>query len=275
MKKPSEDLKIEIRPIPGRNGIKDYSENLEYFSQAHTICPFVNPTTLKYEVGLSKEDVEYLKEEGFPYELKANYVKGVPHPFWESQIVKVQLKNNPMFLEPGKNLVDFVKWKYLLVNSYIYNSEAEMKTGVKPEATHYIYNESEENAIKATALQKRDSLLLKISNLSLSRKRDIVLIVLNESVENKNDNYLTVKFDEIMKDKGHVAQLELLLNQDADDITLKAEIKTALQHNVLKKTKQGIFYFENNLGFAEQDVLEFLSKPENQELLLNIKSKIQ
>ena len=42
----------------------------------------------------------------------------------------------------------------------------------------------------------------------------------------------------------------------------------------LRKTKKGIFYFETNLGFSEEDVKEFLIKDENQEILLNIKSKI-
>jgi hypothetical protein len=43
-------------------------------------------------------------------------------------------------LYPGKNQIDFVKYKFLLVNNYIYKSEDEMRTGSKPEATHYIYD---------------------------------------------------------------------------------------------------------------------------------------
>ena len=62
------ELKIEIRPIPNRNGIKQFSENLEYFSQSHIIAPFVNPVSLKYETGLTEEDIKYLKENNFPYE---------------------------------------------------------------------------------------------------------------------------------------------------------------------------------------------------------------
>lgn len=78
-----------------------------------------------------------------------------------------------------------------------------------------------------------------------------------------------------MNDKEQSEQLSELLLRDVDDITLAAEIKSALQKNILRKTKQGIFFFENNIGFSEEDVKEFLIKPENQEILLNIKSKIQ
>lgn len=271
----NKDLKIEIRPIPGRNGIKSFSENLEYFSQAHILAPFVNPVTLKYVTGLTEEDKKYLKEENFPYNIDDTYRKGQAHEFWESQIVKVELRNSPIFLYPGKNLIDFIKYKYLLENNYIYNSEDQMRSGSKPEATHYIYNESVANKIKATKLQKRNSLIKQIGELSLKRKRDIILILLNENTDNKDDDYLTVRFEDIIKNNELSLELELLLEKATEEIALAADIKSAIQKNVLKRTKQGIFYFETNLGFTEEDVLKTLSSSDNQEILLNIKSKIQ
>lgn len=270
----NENLKIEIRPIPNRNGIKEFSENLEYFSQAHIIAPFVNPVSRKYETGLSKEDVEYLKKNNFPYEISDDYIKDRPHPFWESSALKTELTNSPVFLYPGKSLIDFVKYKYLLVNNYIYQSEEEMLSGTKPEATHYIYNETEAISLKAGKLEKKNSLIAKVRKLSLKRKRDIILILLNENTENKDEDYLTVRFDDILSNKDYSEQLETLLDKNVDEVALSAEIKTAIQKNVLKRTKQGIFFFETNLGFSEEDVREHLEKPENQELYLNIKSKI-
>jgi len=271
----SKELKIEIRPIPNRNNIKQFSENLEYFSQSNTISAFVNPVSLKYETGLTEEDKKYLKDEGFPYDISDNYTKGVPHPFWESSMVKVELKNSPSFLFPGKSLLDYVKYKYLLVNNYIYKSEEEMKSGIKPQATHYIYNETEATSLKASELEVRNSLIRKVGELSLKRKRDIVLILMNENTDNKNEDYLTVRLDTIINNKELSEQLAELLKEEIEGVSLSAEIKSAIQKNVLKKTKKGIFYFETNLGFSEEDVKEFLIHPENQEILLNIKSKIQ
>lgn len=270
----NENLKIEIRPIPNRNGIKGFSENLEYFSQAHIIGPFVNPGSRKYETGLTQEDIDMLKEKNFPYDISDNYIKGVAHAFWESSAVKMELKNSPTFLHPGENLIDFVKYKYLLVNSYIYKSEEEMLTGTKPEATHYIYNETEAISLKANKLEKKNSLITKIGKLSLKRKRDIILILLNENTENKDEDYLTVRFDDVLTNKDYASILEELLDKKVEDVALEAEIRTAIQKNVLRRTKQGIFFFETNLGFTEDDVRLELSKPENQELYLNIKSKI-
>ncbi len=271
----NKELKIEIRPIPNRNNIKEFSDNLEYFSQGNIISAFVNPVSLKYDTGLSKEDKEYLEKQGFPYDISDNWTRGVAHKFWESSMVKVELKNSPIFLSPGVNMLDFIKYKYLLVNSYIYKSEEEMLSGSKPEATHYIYDESEYNDLEATKLEKRNALVRKVSDLSLERKRDIVLILLDENTDNKKENYLTVKFEKIMNDKELSIALTELLDDSNESITLQADIKSAIKKNVLRQTKQGIFFFENNIGFSEEDVKEFLIKPENQEILLNIKSKIQ
>ena len=150
-----------------------------------------------------------------------------------------------------------------------------METGSKPEATHYIYDEGADNKIKATKLEKRNSLIKKIDDLSLTRKRQIILILLNENTDNKDEDYLIVRFEDIIKSKELSLELKLLLDKDSDDIALSADIKSAIQKNVLKRTKQGIFYFETNLGFTEEDVRETLSSSDNQEILLNIKSKIQ
>lgn len=268
------DLRIEIRPIPGRNGIKKFSENLEYFSQAHVLAPFVDSVTRKYVTGLTEANVKALKEAGFPYNLEATYRQGVAHEFWESPIVKVELTSSPIFLYPGKNQIDFIKYKYLLVNSYIYSSEEEMRSGSKPEATHYIYDEGAANKIKAGRLEKRNSLIKEVSELSLTRKRNIILILLNENTDNKDEDYLIVRFEDIIKDKELSLKLRKLLEEDSEYISLAADIKSAIQKNVLTRTKQGIFYFETNLGFSEEDVIKTLASDVNQEVLLNIKSKI-
>lgn len=270
----SENLKIEIRPIPNKGGIRGFSENLEYFSQAHIITAFVNPVTRKYDTGLSKEDIEFLKEKEFPYDISDNYMRDVPHPFWESHQVKTELKTTPSFLYPGESLIDFIKYKYLLVNRFIYSSEEEMAKGTKPQATHYIYDESEAVAIKAGKLEVARKLNRKIDELTLGRKRDIILILLNENTNNKTEDYLTVRFNDILQDKFLTSELTKLLEEPAKDISLTAEIRAAIQKNVLKRTKEGIFYFETNLGFAEDDVKKHLAKPENQELYLNIKTKL-
>lgn len=271
----SKDLRIEIRPVPNRNDIKKFSDNLEYFSKSTVVTAFVNPVSLKYETGLSKEDVEYLKEQGFPYDISDNWIKGVAHPFWESDVAKTELKSTPIFLYPGRSLVDFVKYKYLQTNKYVYKSEEEMQSSSKPEASHFIYDESVATQVKASEIEETNAVLGKLSKLSLERKKNILLIVLNEDFTNKSESYITVKIDEILKSKEQRAVLVELLSEDAKEVAILADVKLALFNAVLRRTKQGIFFFENNLGYSEKDVANFLKDADNQEIYLTIKSKIQ
>ena len=269
------NLKIEIRPIPNRGNIGKYSKDLEYFSQPHTVGPDINAKTLHFVTGLEEKDLEYLKNKECPYDLSSVFKNGTAHPFWESVLAKTSLLPTPMFLYPYNSILDFIKWKYLQKSSFVYASEQEMREGVKPQATHFLYNEEEENSVKASILERRNSLVGKVSGLSLQRKRDIILILKDEDTTNKNENYLTVVFDQIISDKDLSQRLEEILNKHTEAITLLAEVKLAIQRNVLKRTKKGIFYFESNLGFGEEDVSEFLSNPENQQIYLNIKSKLK
>ena len=267
------NLKIEIRPIPDRGDIRKFSDNLEYFSKSTTIPCLVDPETRKYATGLSEEDVAYLKKENFPYDLDDNWIMGEPHPFWESTVAKVTLGPSPEFLYPGKSLLDFVKYKYLLKSIYIYASEAEMEEGHKTEATHYIYNSSLENDNKAKKLERRNERIAKMAKLSLAKKKELLMIILNEDFDNKTDSYVTVALEEVLKNKEQTEQLDKLLDAKDKEVSIMADIKSAIYRNVLKKTPKGIFYFDTNLGFGEEEVREFLENPENQEIYLNIKAK--
>lgn len=269
------DLKIEIRPVPNRNDIRKFSKDLEHFSQAHTIGAFVDPVTYKYVTGLTDKDVEYLKAQGCPYDLSDNYVAGEPHPFWESQMAKISLTNSPQFLYPYRSILDFIKWKYLQKSAFIYQSEEQMLEGLKPTATHFIYDEREEVKIQASKIERIDAVKKKLSEMSLDRKRNILSIIENENTETKNDNYITVAFERLTKNKEKLVEIENLLLREDEDVSILADVKMAIFKDVLKKTKKGIFFFENNLGYSEEDVAEFLSDKENQEILITIQSKIK
>jgi hypothetical protein len=266
--------KIEIRPIPNKQNIREFSSNLEFFGGNNTIGCYVNSKSHKFETNLDEDDIEYLKESGFPYDVTNNYIAGKPHPFWDSTVSKLTLLSSTVILSPTANLLDFIKYRYLQKSRFIYISEEEMLSGTKPEATHFIYDESKEIKVKATVLETQNNLIKKVANLSTQRKKDIILIILNETTDNKDADYLTVRMDDIIQDKNYVEQLRKLLEESDNSLSLSSIIKKAILSNVLSRTKQGYFYFENNLGFSEEDVKEFLSKDENQEILISIQTKI-
>lgn len=267
------NTKIEIRPIPNSKGIEDFSTDLKHFAKIHTVPCLVNPDTHRYETGLSKEDLEYLEKNNCPYDVSDVWVRGKAHPFWDSLIGKVDLKPRPDFLYPGKNILDFIKYKYLLKSKFVYTSESEMLSGSKPMATHYIYNESVEVEIKASKLEKRNRLINKIADLSLEKKREFILIINNENVDNKSESYLTIKFEEILNSSEKTAILESLFNRSSEDITIEADVKKALNRSILKTTTKGIYYYDTLIGYSIKDVIEAFKNANNQDLYLNIKAK--
>ena len=68
--------------------------------------------------------------------------------------------------------------------------------------------------------------------------------------------------EDILADTDLSRELEALLKLNVQEVSLSAEIKAAIQKNVLKRTKKGIYFFETNLGFTEDDVKDFLIKEE-------------
>ena len=269
-----ENLKIEIRPIPNSKGIQDFSKDLQSFAKVHTIPCLVNPVTHRYETGLSDEDKKYLESIGNPYDISDVWKRNEAHPFWDSLLGKMDLQPRPDFLYPGKNILDFIKYKYLLKSKFVYSSETEMLTRSKPMATHYIYNDSVETGLKASKIEKRNNLIKKFDKLSLEKKRDYILIINNENTDNKKEDYLLVKFEDILNNKEKTSMLETLLSKDAVEVGVLADVKKALAKTVLTENKKGIFYFDTNLGHSVDDVVKTLSDPSFQELYISIKSKL-
>ena len=267
------DFRIEIRPIEDRKGVREYSKELEMVASKHVIAPYLQGGSNMFATGLNDDDLEYLAEQKCPYDLNPIYQEGKPS-FWLSQMIKIELPVTPLFLHPYRSILDFLKWKYLLVSSYVYKNKEEIKTGSKTGATHYIYNESEDIQIKAAEIESKQSLAIKLSKLTLEKKRNLILIIFNENTENKDDNYLSVRLDDAMQSKDTKEKLEYLLVEDDSLINLKALIKKAVGKNVIRRTKEGYFHFENNLGVLEEDVIKYLLKPTSQEVLLSIQTKI-
>lgn len=267
--------RVELRPIPNKQNIRQFSPNIEFYGGRKTIGCFVNAKTHKYNTNLDEADLEYLKEQGFPFDVNDNYIPGKPHSFWDSTTSKITLEPSVVILRPKLNPVDFVKFRYLQLSKYVYTSEAEMLEGSKPEATHYIYNEDEEIKVKASNIEQKNKLVKEVSSLSPQRQREIILIILNENTDNKDADYLAVKMDDIMRDKRYSEDLRNLLEYNKEEITLRALVRKAIQSNVLRRTKQGIYFFESNLGFDEEKVREFLSEDANQEVLISIQDKLK
>lgn len=270
------NLKIEIRPIPGRDKIREFSENLEYFSQTHTVIPYINRQTRQYETGLTQKDIEYLQSVGFNEDLSmGRRIGGEPHPLWDSPDVKVDLLNSPIFLYPYRYPLDYIKWKFLLQSEFVYGSESEMESGTKPQATHYIYDESEEVLAKATQLERQNRLRKYFLDLTVSQKRKVLYLTTGEYMENKTEDYMLVKLEEVLKGSSKLALLESFSNMSSESIDTRVYVSRAILTGVIAKKTNGLYFHTVNLGFKEAQAVEFFESPENQDMLIALINSVK
>ncbi len=71
-----------------------------------------------------------------------------PHDFYCSAQGRVKLENNTMIFNTD-NVIDAIKVGIMKGSPFVANSLKEYEEGLYPEATHYIFSEEEEIAVKA------------------------------------------------------------------------------------------------------------------------------
>ncbi len=183
----------------------------------------------------------------------------------------VKLENNTIFLNTD-NPLDYIKWKICKASKFVANSMKEYDEGMFPEATHVIFDEAEEIEVKATKVQLRKKATIECSKLSLSKKIQIVMILGDKNLKNQSSDFVEVEIDTLIQKRA--ADILEIINRDDEDTALHAMILEALQKSVLRKTGHKIVYFDSVLGGEVVDVVDYLKKPENQDLKLRLMSQL-
>ena len=257
-------MKIEIRPIPikrwhGKTG-------KESFTRPKKIQALVDADNMVYRTGLTEEEQE--KYEGI---LKADLSKGynpeTPHEFWDSARGIVKLENATMILDTEKPL-DFIHWKIMRASKYVANSMKEYEEGLFPEATHVIFDESEEVEAKAKKIEIKNRAIKEIAQASTGKKREIILIIEGKDCKGKSEDFVTVEIDKIVNKKpGEVLRL---IDADSAEVSAHAMVLECLQKSILRKDGHRILYHDSVLGSDIYDVIEYLLQDENQSLKLRL-----
>lgn len=272
---------VEIKPIElkrwhGKAG-KDS------FTRAKKIQALIDPETMQYKTGLDNMSKTYTHPKTEEQVTELEYYGAIigkdlsplasdkPHEFWDSNLAVVKLENNTIFLNTD-NPLDYIKWKICKASKFVANSMKEYDEGMFPEATHVIFDEAEEIEAKATKVELRKKATIECSKLSLSKKIQVVMILGDKNLKNQSSDFVEVEIDSlIQKRAGDVLEI---INRDDEDTALHAMILEALQKSVLRKTGHKIVYFDSVLGGEVVDVVDYLKKPENQDLKLRLMSQL-
>ncbi len=262
-------MKVEVRPLPhakwhGKTGKED-------IARAKVIQALVDPRTNEYATGLSPQDVEYLKGRGVKYDLSPQFMVDTPHPFWDSSAAQVKLENYPIYFDTDIPL-DFIRVKVMQASPFVANSITDYENGLYPNATHVIFDEKVEVESRAGQVETVKQCFIKGAKLSKERKAQIVLLVTGKVVRGKSDNFVEVALADAIEAKP--SEVLRYVEADRDQVAMEALVSEALLRNVLQRQGHKIMYFDSHLGSDVNSVVEYLNKPENQELKIRIMSTL-
>lgn len=266
---------IQVRPIEvkkwhGKTGN-------ESFTRTKIIQALVDPETVAYQTGLTTEEEETYSKI-LKVDLSKQFNLDTPHPFWDSKMAEIKLENRTQFFNTEVPL-DYIKIKILKNSKYVANSMKDFENGVYPEATHVIFDESEEVDVKAALVEIKNSAVIKTAELSKDKKIEIIMVLSADgdylkmkNLKGKSDNFVNVELDRIIDKKADMVLK--YLSMDKEYVSLYALALEALQKSVLTKEGHKIKYHDSVIAQDIETLIDYLSKPENQELKLRIMAMV-
>lgn len=268
-------MKVQIKPIY-RDKWHEKKGN-ESFARPKVIRALVDPNDMAYATGLTKEE-----EEEYSLKLKVDLSRQFnleqPHPFWDSKMGEIKLENRTMIFDTD-NPLDFIKIKVCKASRFVANSLKEYEEGLFPEATHVIFDESEEVEEQASKVEIKKKAIIETAKLSKTRKIQMIMVLSADgnylkakNLKGKSDNFIEVELDKIIEAKSKDVLRYLDLNKE--DLATQALVLEALQKNVFDKVGHKIMYHDSVLGEDLYDVVKYINSPENQEFKIRVLSQI-
>ena len=112
----------------------------------------------KYSIDLSEEELTTYGQK-LGVNLDPTFRVDKPHEFYCSAQGRVKLENNTMIFDTN-NVLDAIKVGIMKGSPFVANSLKEYEEGLFGEATHYIFSEEEEIAVKAKKVEINNSCIV-------------------------------------------------------------------------------------------------------------------
>ena len=265
---PSKKTLVEVRPIETRKWHGKTGQ--ESFTRPKKSQALLNPETMTYATGLTKEEVAELSKK-VNYDLSNHFNSEEPHPFWDSPMSMTKLENNTMFFDISLPL-NYIKVKVMKASKYVANSMADYDAGLFPEATHVIFDESEQAELLAGKVQQEEDAVIAASQMTKDRKIEIILSLGGKNMKGQSDNFVKVELNKLIKKDP--AEFLRYNNMDKDELANYALVLEGLQKSVLRKDGHKILYHDSILGMDEIEVAKYLLIPDNQDLKIRLMAQV-
>jgi hypothetical protein len=261
-------MKVEVRPIVTKKW--HGKEGKDDFSQPKAIEALYDKESGRLATGLTDAEAEeYGKLLGVDLSNKFNASEA--HPFYSQKQAWVFLPNHTVIFDTDKPM-DFVKVKMLKASKMVANSQRELAEGSWPEATHVIFDETEEVALKAGKVQLRQEAYKVLLDMTTEDKVNIIQILSEKSVRGRSQNFVDVEIDDIIENKTQ--EFLKYANMGREEVTLRATILEALQKQILTKEGSTILYMGEVLGYSYEDTIGWFRQPDNQKRKIAILEKL-
>jgi hypothetical protein len=260
---------VEVRPIEKERWHN--KKGKDSFKRPVTIEALIDVNTGQFATGLSTEDRERL-EKATGQNLSPDYMVGKPHEFWNSPAAAIKLEYKTNIFDT-KKAFDEIKVKVLKASDLVANSMKEYEEGKFPNAIFVIFDETEEVERKASKAAIKRKVVIESSKLTKSRKAEIVQILSGVSVKNQTEDYIDLKLDEEIEDKGPDKVLAII-QRDKARTSLHALVLEAIQKNVLRKEGTAVYYMDDQVGFDLESAIDYFADSKNQALKAQILEKI-
>lgn len=260
---------VEVRPVEKQRW--HGKQGKESFTRPVTIEALISLQTGQYSTGQSEKDRERL-EKATGQNLSPDHVVGKPHDFWNSPAALIKLEHKTNVFNTDKPYEE-IKVMILKASDLVANSQREFEQGLFPDALFVIYDEREETELKASKAAVKRKVVIEGAKLTKTRKSEIVQILMGVSVKGQSEDYIDLKLDEAIAEKGADAVL-ILIRRDKARISLHALVLEAIQKNVLRKEGTSVYYMDDQIGFDVESAVDYFADKNNQALKAQILEKL-
>lgn len=259
---------VEVRPIIKKTWHE--KTGVESFKQPTVIEVLFDPSTGAYATGLNpEEEAKYSKLLGV--DLSSRFDNASAHPYWSTAPAKIKLPNRTVIFNDEKP-VEYVKIKNLRASKFCANSLKELEEGKWTEAEFVIFDESEEVAVKATKIQRKNKCIAIASKLSLEEQTNIIQILSDKSIHGRSQDFVSVELDKVIEEQPD--EFIRLSKMDKAEVYTRATILEAIYRNVLNKESAAIYYMGERLANDYEDSVQWFLDPQNSKMKVAIMEKL-
>ena len=212
--------------------------------------------------------------------------------FWSSHDLKLELNNEPLYLEPAKNVLDLLKYIAVKAGGYPEIARNLDDARSRAKAPKFYLDELEETASIKTEVSKlrnqAGSELQKLYEKNVNKLLYILKVIDANSPQYKKSTPIDILYENadkyingetVDKDKRKTAKTFIeVANLDMETLKLRAAVKDATFYRLVALKGDGMIYEMETgsaMGKNPTQVVEFLKNPLNEEILKRLITKVE